>query len=211
MAQTIRNKKSQIAFASICISTVSLTLLLAGCASESSQTTNTSSHSSTSSATPKQKSVATTTPTPTSLVGEPTGYTCDSILTLQELFDFNQNYYFDSSNKTGLGSTLSASSGSLKGFTCVYSSQSDGAPIELSLAKIQSPGIEQVKNEQSRAGKSTSVYGQEPSVFAYFVSSGDLGTINVLIGNYWLSAASSSFGAPEDAIKILSPVIAKLS
>lgn len=211
MVQTIRNKKSQIVFSSICISTVSLTLLLAGCASESSQSSSTSSHSSTSSATPKQKSVATTTPTPTSLVGEPTGYTCDTLLTLQELFDFNQNYYFDSSNKTGLGSTLSSSASSLKGITCVYSSQSDGAPIEITLAKIQTPGIDQVKADLSQSGKSTSVYGQEPSVVAYFVSSGDLGTINVLIGNFWLSAASSSFGAPEDAIKILSPVIAKLS
>ena len=188
-----------------------LGVVMSGCAPEPNSALPSASAKASHSATPKNTSTVSATPTSPSIVGEATGYTCDNILTLQELFDFNQNYYYDSSDKSGLGTKLGSQTKALNGITCVYASQSDGAPIELSLAKIQGDGISQVKTELSTTQKQTTAYGQEPNVYAYFSTEGDLGTVNVLIGNYWLSGSSASFGSPEDATKFLDPVIKKLS
>lgn len=187
-------------------------LALTGCASETATpvATQSAATSSTPKVTSSKTAAATPTSTPLSLVGEPTGFSCDSVLTLQELFDFNQNYYLSTAKTQDLGDTLGKQVSSLSGITCDYASQSDGALIQLSLVKIEGKGIDRVKSELSSSGKSTSAYGQEPKTSAFFVSTGDVGTINVVIGNFWLSASSAAFTAPEDATKFLSPVIEKL-
>lgn len=109
-----------------------------------------------------------------------------------------------------MGNKLGPLVSGLRGITCEYLSQSDGAPIQLSLVKIHGEGISQVKTDLSSTGKKTTAYGQEPEVSGYFTTNGDNGTIDVLVGNYWLSASSIAFSAPEDAAKFLTPVISKL-
>lgn len=131
-------------------------------------------------------------------------------MTLQELFDFNQNYYLSTAKTQDFGDTLGKQVSTLSGITCDYASQSDGALIQLSLVKIEGKGVEQVKSQLSSTGKSTTAYGQEPTISAFFINSGDIGTITVIKGNYWLSASSAAFAGPEDATKFLAPVIEKL-
>lgn len=184
-------------------------LALAGCAPEP---TSTSTAQPTLSATKSSsaKSTPSATSTTLALVGEDTGFSCDTLLSLQEIFDFNPNYYLSTSSPTAMGNELGKEAAGLKGITCEYVSQSDGPPIQLSLAKIQGDGITQVKSTLAASGKPTTLYGAEPAVTAYFSTSGDVGTVNVLVGKYWLSGSSQGFTSPEDAAKILTPVVAKL-
>lgn len=184
-------------------------VFLTGCASEPTPTpTLQPSHTATT--TSAAKTTPTATAVPSALAGEDTGFTCETLLSLQEVFDFNPNYYLSSSSPTSLDDELGKSTASLNGITCEYVSQSDGPPIQLSLVKIQGDGISQVKSQLTSAGKTTSVYGNEPAINAYFTKTGEVGTINILVGNFWFSGSSQSFTAPEDGAKILTPVVTKL-
>ena len=200
-------KRNQAVFAGAVL-TITV-LALAGCAPEpTSSSTPQPSHSATKLGSAKQSPTSSAT-TP-ALVGEDTGFTCDTLLSLQEIFDFNPNYYLSTSSPTAMGNELGKTATGLKGITCEYISQSDGPPIQLSLAKIQGDGITQVKSTLATSGKLTTLYGAEPAVSAYFSTSGDVGTVNVLVGKFWLSGSSQGFTSPEDAAKIFTPVVAKL-
>ena len=186
-----------------------LALTLAGCAPEPSAVTVETVPPSPSATAKSTKSTISPTPTPTTaLTGEPTGFNCESLLTLDELYEFNSNYYLSDATTPSLSSELANIVNSQSGVLCIYKSFSDGPDIQVALAKFPPSQNDMLIGQISQYGKSTSAYGNGTT--AFFVTESGFGTINVVKGNYWLSFSSGPFDSPEDALKIATPILEKL-
>lgn len=129
---------------------------------------------------------------------------CDSLISAQQMYDFNTNYGLDSSFTPKSG-TSAARAVSSKGVACNWTNQTSGDALTVSVAK---PGPADLRSLKSAAstGKAASGLGDA----AWFSAAAGSGTLTVFRGEYWVTAASVSFATASDASDLMADTLAAL-
>ena len=174
---------------------------LSGCvptASPSSSDTPTASPSNTASASP--------TPSPTAgAASTPITIGCSTLITPDAIYAFNPNFGLINSWTPKAGSAA-ATAKSEQGIACRWSNQSSGDTIDISVAHLDAPAIESLKNDAVEKSTMVPTYGDE----AYFSVSGGVGTAIVFQGEYWLVATSVDFLEPGDPADLITAALGSL-
>lgn len=175
---------------------------LAACTPEPSPRSTPRTASSSPAPTP---TAASPTPTP-SPTGTPTpvALTCDQVITLQQLYDFNPNFGVNPGYSPATGSP-GATAVAAKGVACSWMNQTSRETIDVSIAKPAPEQLAALKADAA-AGTSTDAYEAE----GYFAAAGGAGTAQIFTDGYWVTATSSWFQQPGDASAIVSDVLGNL-
>ena len=160
-------------------------------------------------ATAKPTAEPTTEPTgePTAEPATPITIDCQTLLTPQDIYDFNPNVSTDPGFAPAEGS-LPARALADNGIACGYLHQTSNELMNFALSQ---PNPEQLTLAlNAAAGSSTPVptYGTPPAVNGFF----DLATgeIQVFTPKYWLTATSTMFSEPGDAEPLVRAAISHL-
>ena len=187
-------------------------IVLTGCVSTSPAGSSTPVTTSTAGSdqlmTPSTSAIPTATSTPAK--GQPIGLTCSELMSVQDLYQFNANFSFNSSVVPAPGS-LDEKIVQEQGISCGYVNLSSGENIVLSVAKLSPSEISDQVTETKKTSAPTDAYASFATNGAFFVSQGGAGNITLFSNTYWISVTSTWFAQPEDALKFLDAPLMKLS
>jgi hypothetical protein len=189
-------------------------LVLSGCAPANEPTpSDSAAATSTASAEPTTSEEPTSTPTPTptpEATGSPIAQTCDELLTLQDVYDYNQNYG-TAPAYSPTASSLAETAATYNGLTCGYSNQSSGALIELSVVAPNDVLMTTLKQQADANSQAVPTYGTPPTVDGFFAYLGGSGQAQVFTGTYWVTLSSPAFfNEPGAAEGLMSAVLGHL-
>lgn len=176
------------------------TLALSGCAAEpQANTAATATKSAKASATPTEsaQSSSTTTPTPFTLKSEPTDKTCESILSLQSLYDFDPNVALTPGG-TPAANSLAQSQTQLGGISCTVQNLSSQQEVLVTLVKLDQSSADHQKAEIVTATGNNS-FQVAKDVPGSFTDTNGAGTAQFITGKYWVSLTSTSYKIGVDA------------
>lgn len=182
------------------------TLLLAGCAETSD------SGSSTATASPRESTSQSEKPTPEpsptlTASGTPVTIACDSLLTLQNVYDFNPNYSSDPSYAIP---TEAKPLVDLKGVACGWINQTSRDTFSVAVAKPDAASLSAIQNESAAQSQVVPTYGTPPNVEGYFTTSGQTGIATAFSKGYWIVISSNSFFEPGDVAPLMESVLGNL-
>lgn len=174
---------------------------LSGCASESEQT-STPKPSLTASQNTTSTKPSTTSPTPTatsfSLKSEPTDKSCDSILTLQSLYDFDPNLGTNPNTPGTLG-RVGGQQMQLGGVSCTVINLSTQEETQVVVVKLDKESAAFQAAQMSAPPAGFTAYQVANNVPGIFSSASGIGTAEFMSGPYWVSLASPTFTGGVDA------------
>lgn len=155
-------------------------------------------------------SQSTSLPVEEGIVGVNTGMDCSTLISNEDLYNYNPSYSLDLSFSPQPGS-LAKLATDYKGISCTYINLSSGDSFTISLAKFDSESFDAFK--QNREAESSQISSDSiPSPFVgLFVSGSSGGTLEILGNGYWLSASAPWAQTPEDLLKPLSNALTKLN
>jgi hypothetical protein len=188
---------------------VALTALTACGASSGSTGTPTPIETASATPTATETPAATAAPTSDAVISSPVGVTCDQLLTLQDVYDYNPNYTALPAAKPAVDSKAGQIAG-MNGLTCQWKNNTSESTIDLGLAKLTDDQLTSLKNIAFQAGGSVPTYGDPASVEGYFNMVGAKGQAQVFTGSYWLTLSSDEFLEPGDAQQLLMAAIPHL-
>lgn len=191
-AGTVRRLSSTI-FAGVSLA-ILVTSTLTGCAHEQQDSSSsTAAKTSTASQKPTKSSLATASasPVPFALKAEPTDKTCESILSLQSLYDFDPNLALTPGG-TPAGGSLAQSQTQLGGITCTLTNLSSQQEVLVTLVKLDQASADHQKAEIATATGNNS-YQVAKDIPGSFQDAGGIGTAQFMSGKYWISLTSSSY------------------
>lgn len=167
-------------------------LLAAGCAPAVPEPEPTTPPSAAPTASPSASPTAAPTPTPepspTPLAGRPIEFSCEQLITLQQMYDINPNLALLGPFEPAAGS-LAVIALAENGLACRWLHTSSGETIDVAIADLPGPLLDQRRAE---AGTPTGAYGIE----GWF----DDGRAQAISGSYWISVDSALlFDAAEAA------------
>jgi hypothetical protein len=176
--------------------------LLAGCVPESDSTPG---HTSTpgSLSTPTETPTETIAPTPSPTAGtpaQPVSINCDSLVTLQQMYDFNPNFTWQANYSPKPG-TAAYTAKAASGTACTWVNNTSGETLTISVAR---PGSVQLTTLQAAARSGTAVSGIGD--LAYFAGN----SLTVFSGTYWLVAQSTVFAGAADASSLAADALGAL-
>ncbi|HOB58309.1 MAG TPA: hypothetical protein PKG61_11725 [Rhodoglobus sp.] len=177
-------------------------LLLTACVPTEQATPSASatpSSSASGSATPSA------TPTASSAPSTPVTIGCDSLISLQEMYDFNPNFSAKADYSPAAGS-LGAEALEHKGIACAWVNQTSGELIEISVANPGDTVLTAKKNELVTTSNPVPTYEVE----GYFIVDNGVGTAQAFDDPYWIVATSSLFFEPGDVAPLMAAAIANL-
>lgn len=154
-------------------------------------------------------------PTPSSLpveegiVGIPLGETCESLISIEDLYNFNSNFALDSSQSPAPGS-LAKLATDYKGISCNFVNLSSGESVTVSLAKFDNQGFTRLKQMREKESFPSKVSFVPAEFLALFTPEAQGGTLEVFGNNYWLTAKANWVQNAEDFNKLIANSIAKL-
>jgi hypothetical protein len=157
------------------------------------------------SATPSGSAAPSDAPSPSATPAEhPTPVTipCEAVIGPQTMYDFNPNFGLLANFTPGSGS-LGARAVADEGVACRWINQTSGDTIDVSLSR---PGPAALASARKRAASGTALSGLGDA--AFFQASGGSGTVQVFAGDYWITATSVYFQAPDDATLLLKDAVA---
>ena len=187
-------------------------LALSGCASATAPTpSGSAAATSGASAEPSASAAPTPTPTPTpEATGSPIAQTCDELLTLQDVYDFNPNYGTAPGYAPAAGG-LAETAASYSGLTCGWSNQTSGELIEASVVAPNDVLMTTLKQQADADSQAVPTYGTPPTVDGFFTYTGGTGQAQVFTGTYWVTLSSPAFyNEPGAAEGLMSAVLAHL-
>lgn len=168
---------------------------LAGCASgPTPEATPGSSATAVPTAAPTDEPTAE--PTPTSEPGTPITIDCDTLLTQQDLYDFNPNVSTDPGFAPAEGS-LAAAAVADNGIACGYLNQTSNEQMNFALSQPSPEQLTLALNAAASSSTPVPTYGTPPAVNGFFDPAS--GEIQVFTPKYWLTASSTMFFEPGDA------------
>jgi hypothetical protein len=141
--------------------------------------------------------------------GEPVGFTCADLLSVQDLYRFNPNFSLDDGAAPQPG-TSAEKIVQKQGVSCRYLNLSSGETIILSVGKFSSEEITAYVQETAQSQAPIDAYGNFSTVGAFYANVDGVGTVDLFSNNYWVSATSSWFVTPDDALKFLDVPLTKL-
>lgn len=124
----------------------------------------------------------------------PVGKTCDAIVTLDDVYAFNQNStLLDTpvSKPTGVGAEIVR----LGGLQCQIQNNSSGTVINISVAKLTATEIEYQKSLAFTSSNPVTTYSPAADE-GYFTMGATEGEAQVFTGTYWVALSSSEFTEP---------------
>ncbi len=156
--------------------------------------------SSTSSPTPSAE------PSETPTAGStPVDIPCDTLVSLQTMYDFNPNFSMLGAFTPGAG-TPAATAASADGTICRWKNDTSGDAIDVSVASFDAATLGTMADAAAAAGTPVSGFGDE----AYFSSTGGVGQVTAFSGAYWVVVRSVAFFEAGDAAPLMSSVLAAL-
>jgi hypothetical protein len=158
----------------------------------------------------------TATPTPAATEapeeGTPVTIGCDTLITPQEMYDYDPNFALSESYKPAAG-TDSATIVADNGIACLWVQQTSGQVIEVAVANLPDEQLTHLKNDFVTNSMSVPTYGDPTKIEGYFLpgaTDGDAGQVDVFSGPYWISIDSDAFVEPGDAVPIVDSALAGL-
>lgn len=141
-------------------------------------------------------------PEPSPDPATPVTLACSSLLSAQQLYDFNPNY--GAAPDYAPEAAVIGRVVGLSGTACGWMNQTSGAVIETAVAR---PGASQLPDMQAVAAAGTAVpeWGD-----GWFEVDGDVGIAQVFVDGLWLVVASTEFVEPGDASPIVEAVLGNL-
>jgi len=168
--------------------------------------TPTPTSSGTASAPASDSPSASSTPSPTaSTVSIPITIGCNTLITPDDIYAFNPNFGLITTWTPKAGSAA-ATAKSEQGIACRWQNQTSSDTIDVSVAHLDAPSIEALKNAAVEKSTMVPTYGDE----AYFSVSGGVGTAIVFQGTYWLVASSVEFAEPGDPADLITAALSAL-
>lgn len=171
-------------------------LMLTGCSNGSSESSSQSSKSPTKKPVSSSVETSTASATPSASVfalkAEPIDISCEKILSLQSLYDFDPNLALTADHKTTLGAVGSQQE-SLGALSCLLTNLSSQEETQVVVTKLDDASAKHQATLISNPGESESAFQVANGVPGIFSVSGNAGTAQFMTGNYWVSVASKSF------------------
>jgi hypothetical protein len=143
------------------------------------------------------------------IVGIPLSETCESLISIQDLYNFNPNFALDPSQSPAPGS-LAKLATDYKGISCYFVNLSSGESVTVSLAKFDDQGFTRLQQVREKESFPSKVSFLPAEFLAFFAPEDQGGTIEVLGNNYWLTAKANWAQNAEDFNKLIANSIAKL-
>lgn len=177
-------------------------VLLAGCTTPQSEPTDSASPSESSTPSPSiEPSEAPSSPAPT-----PVDVPCDTLVSLQTMYDFNPNFTRLTSWTPDAG-TPAAEAIAADGLACRWQNNTSGDLIDISVAAFDTDTLEAKANSTNSSSTMVPTYGDDE---AYFAVTGGVGEAVVFHGAYWVVVRSVAFLEPGDAEPLVVSVLAAL-
>lgn len=142
-------------------------------------------------ATNTPQETASASPTAFALKAEPTDKTCESVLSLQSLYDFDPNLALTPGGTPAAGS-LAQSQSQLGGITCTLTNLSSQQEVLVTLVKLDQASADHQKSEIA-ASTGNNSYQVAKDVPGSFQEAGGIGTAQFVSGKYWISLTSASY------------------
>jgi len=194
-------KATPLAGIALIAATATLVASLAGCSMFPTS-------GATSSSKPKQTEATTSSPAPSAAASAEQiitlGKSCDQLISLQALYDFNPNY--SANPKYSSSGGLAQQAVDLGGVSCGYINLTSDEKVTVSAAKLSDTNVAKISTQMSGSGSTTDVYGVPGS---FGTQSGE-GTAQVLDNNTWVIVQSSAFLDPKDAAGLMSAAMKSL-
>ncbi len=168
---------------------------------------------------PEQTPGATTAPAPTEAPtaeptagptiepGTPITIACETLLTPQDIYDFNPNVSTDPGFKPAAGS-LPALALADNGIACGYLNQTSNELMNVALSQPSPEQLTLTLNAVASSSTPVPTYGTPPAVNGFFDPA--TGEIQVFTEKYWLTATSTMFAEPGDAEPLVRAAISHL-
>ncbi|MCY7405113.1 MAG: iron ABC transporter ATP-binding protein [Cryobacterium sp.] len=185
-------------------------LLLTGCSGGDTPTpSDSAAATSGASADPSESAAPSPSPTPEA-TGAPIAQTCDQLLTLQDVYNFNPNYGTAPDYSPAAGG-LAETAQTYNGLTCGWSNQSSGELIEVSVVAPNDVLMTTLKQKADADSQAVPTYGTPPTVDGFFTYAGGSGQAQVFTGTYWVTMSSPAFyNEPGAAEGLMSAVLTHL-
>ncbi|WP_207453122.1 iron ABC transporter ATP-binding protein [Desertivibrio insolitus] len=137
----------------------------------------------------------------------PFNVACDSLLTAQQIYDFNPNFGTNPDYSPAADSLAQDVVENNAGTACSWLNQTSGETIDIAVAAMPAETSEEYKNALVMNSNFVPTYGDE----AYFEIDGSgAGVAQVFSGEYYIAAQSTVFYEPGDAEPLIDAVIANL-
>ncbi|GAB2461968.1 hypothetical protein HD599_000978 [Conyzicola lurida] len=185
-------------------------VVVAGFSACANDTVATPTETNSSAATPAPTQSAEPTATPTAEpVGTPVTIGCETLITAQELYDWDPNFVPQTTYKPVEGSDA-ATIVDDQGIACAWVQQTSGQIVEVAVASLPEEELTTLKNAFVLEVPSVPTYGDPLKVEGYFQPGETFGHADVFSGPYWISADSDAFFEPGDALPIIEAALAGL-
>ncbi|MEO7148109.1 MAG: hypothetical protein ABIW81_03935 [Terrimesophilobacter sp.] len=123
-------------------------------------------------------------------------------MSAQTMYDFNPNFGLLAKFTPEAGS-FAARAVADKGVACRWINQTSGDTVDVSISRPAPTGFAAAKGAAT-SGKPVTGIGDA----AYFTTRGTAGTVQVFIGNYWVTVTSVYFSSASDAQSIVADAVA---
>jgi hypothetical protein len=177
-------------------------VLLAGCTTPRPEPSDSPSPSKSSTPTPSIEPSE----TPSAPTSTPIDVPCESLVSLQTMYDFNPNFSLIGSWTPDAG-TPAAEAVAAQGVACRWTNDTSGDTIDVSVASFDTATLEAKANSTNSSSTMVPTYGDDE---AYFTVTGGVGEAVVFHGAYWVVVRSVAFFEPGDAEPLVSSVLAAL-
>lgn len=177
-------------------------LLLAGCAPTPVEQPAASA-TATPTATPS--SAPTVTPTPTVEPGVPVTITCEELVPLGVMYEYDPNFSLKPAF-TPMSGSLAAEAVAEGGVACQWVHQTSGVTIELSVAQPSATAANARMNDLVGSSQSVPTYEVE----GYFQLNGTIGEAQAFPLPFWVTAVSPAFFEPGDPAPIIAAMLSAL-
>lgn len=160
--------------------------------------------------TDKAKETSSSMPVEAGIIGSSVQETCDTLISIEDLYNFNPNYALDSSRSPESGS-LAKLATDYKGISCTYVNLSSGDSVTVSLAHFDDQSFTKVSEQREKESRPATSDLIPLGFTAHFSSNTAGGTLEVLGNNYWLTASSTWAQSADELLKLVSNSLNKLS
>lgn len=186
------------------IAAVAATLLLSACTGAAEIPSIESVATSTASASSPS---ATATPSPTATAaGTPVAMSCDQVLTLQNVYDYNPNFGLD---PAFTAPDQIAPLTQIGGVACGWINQTSGTTFAVGIAKPDAATLAAATSQAAATMASTAAFGTAP-IQGYFGVQNGVGVAEVFSNGYQIVVTSNDFTQPEEAAELVLMVLANL-
>jgi hypothetical protein len=143
---------------------------------------------------------ATPSPSPSvsAVSGTPVNVSCDQLISLQALYDYNPNIALDAQYVPEVDS-LASQAIKDRGLACAWVNQTSGEQIVVTVTQPGGTHLSDIANELVSSSNAVPTYQVE----GYFQMNGNVGVAQVISDPYWITASSTSFLEPGDAAPIV--------